>query len=75
MVKNMEKEFVLSKAQVARVAKQNGNLKIGTEAVEKLTELAEAYIKAIANDAAKLAAHANRKVVKVSDITLAIGEE
>ena len=74
MVKNMEKKFVLSKAQVARVAKQNGNLKIGTRLL-KATELAEAYIKAIANDAAKLAAHANRKVVKVSDITLAIGEE
>ena len=70
-----EKKFILSKAQVARVAKQNGSVKIGTEAVEKLAELAESYIKAIVNDAAKLANHANRKVIKVTDINLAINEE
>jgi len=68
---NTTKDTILSKAQVARVAKSNGS-RVGKDAVEKLIGLAEAYIVKITTDAARIAEHSGRKIVHANDIEFVV---
>lgn len=69
----MEKKNILSKAQIARVAKQNGAVKVGKDAVEVLVDHTEQYIAAVVSDAQKIAQHANRTIVRGDDIKFVLG--
>lgn len=62
-------------ASVARIAKNSGCVRIGSDAIASLVSEAEKFIAKASKDAASFAAHAGRKTVKSEDITLALHKE
>jgi len=58
-------------AAVARIAKNNGAERVGSDASAALVQKAEEYIGNIVKEAIKLAGHAGRKTLKEEDIAMA----
>lgn len=58
-------------AAVARIAKNNGAERVGSDAAAILVQKAEEYIAQLVMDANKLALHAGRKTLKEDDILMA----
>ena len=58
-------------AAVARIAKNNGAERVGSDASAALVQKAEAYIGSVVKEAVKLANHAGRKTLKEEDIEMA----
>lgn len=58
-------------AAVARIAKNNGAERVGSDASAILVLKAEEYIANIVKEAVKLAGHAGRKTLKAEDIEMA----
>jgi len=59
--------YKLSRAQVARIAKQ-GKYKVGKNAIDIIAEQAENYIRGLAEDSAKLSQHAGRVMIRGDDV-------
>jgi Histones H3 and H4 len=58
-------------AAVARIAKNNGAERVGSDASEALVKLAEDYLGKLVKESVKLAGHAGRKTLKEEDIEMA----
>jgi histone H3/H4 len=58
-------------AAVARIAKNNGAERIGSDAAKAIVTKTEKYIGKLVKEANKLAMHAGRKTIKEEDIELA----
>lgn len=59
-------------ATVKRLIQSTSDDNVGSDAVEKLAEIGEDYMKIIAEHASKLAHHGGRKTIKAEDIKLAV---
>ena len=58
----------LPKAAVSRIAKNAGVYRVGDDAAEFLTKMAEEYIASVAKEAFKYAQHAGRVTLKAEDL-------
>lgn len=62
----------LPSATIKRLIQSTCDDRVSADAVEKLAEISEDYMKLIAEHASKLAHHSGRTTIKAEDIKLAV---
>lgn len=62
----------LPRASIKRLIKSTCDDRVSEDAVKKLVEISEDYMKIIAEHASKLAHHSGRTTIKAEDIKLAV---